>query len=336
VKTDAYGHGAAPVASALAEAGTKIVAVGNVEEGVSLRKAGISEDILVLGTMWQGQEDSALEHDLILSVDSAANLESLNTAAERKSTAAPVHIKVDTGMSRLGIRWDALEESLEAFKRCGSVSPAGVFTHLSSADEEDPAFTEKQILRFEGALSQIRDAGLDPKEIHCANSAGLLYHESVRIWSARTGIALYGYAPAPGRCPVKLRPVLSLKTRISSLREIPAGESIGYGRRFTATRTTRYTTLPIGYADGLPRKLSCNLSAIVRGKLCEVIGTISMDMITIDLTDRPEVREGDIVTLLGSDGDCSIGADTWAGTLGTIPYEILCGIAARVPRIYKY
>lgn len=325
-----------PVASALAEAGAAVFAVGNVEEGVSLRQAGIPQDILVLSTAWGGQESTALEHRLILSIDSTESLRSLNSAAEKRTAAAPVHIKVDTGMSRLGIRWDSLQGFLDTIKRCYSISPEGVFTHLSSADEEDPAFTEKQIKRFERAISEIRDAGLSFEEIHCANSSGLLYHKSLRKWSARTGIALYGYAPDPDRCPAKLRPVLSLKTRIGSLREIPSGESVGYGRRFTATRTTRYATLPIGYADGLSRKLSCNCSVIIRGRISEVIGTISMDMITVDLTDRPDVCEGDIVTLLGSDGGCNIGADTWAGSLDTIPYEILCGIAARVPRIYRY
>jgi alanine racemase len=180
----------------------------------------------------------------------------------------------------------------------------------------------------------VEEAGFRPKEIHFSNSAGMLYHEPLRKWSCRTGIALYGYAPGGGKSPLDLQPVLSFKTRIGPIREAQRGDSIGYGRRFRASGTMRYATLPVGYADGFPRSLSCNCRAIIREQWVEVIGTVSMDMITVDLTGRPDVREGDEVILIGSAGSCSITADTWAQALGTIPYEILCGISARVPRIY--
>ncbi|MEJ2111659.1 MAG: alanine racemase [Acidobacteriota bacterium] len=334
IKTDAYGHGAAEAARTLAEAGVEMFAVGNVEEGIALRQEGIHQDLLVLATTWQGQESVALDHRLTLAVDSIRGLESLRASAGIKDLPAPVHIKVDTGMGRLGIRWDSLQAFLNVIRQSEHIQMEGVFTHLSSADDYDPSYTLNQCERFESVLNEIRKAGLNPGEIHCANSAGLLYHPSLRRWGCRVGIALYGYAPVEGKTPIQLQPVLSLKTRVGPLRNAHPGESIGYSRKFTASRETRYATLPIGYADGLPRRLSNNIQVIVRGGWAEVIGTVSMDMVTVDLTDRPDVCEGDEVILLGSSGDCSTNADTWAGNLGTISYEILCGIATRVPRVY--
>jgi alanine racemase len=334
IKTDAYGHGALQVARCLAEQGAGMFSIGLVEEGVALRKAGISQDLLVLGTNWMGQESTALRNRLILSVDSVKNLESLDKEAAELAVSAPVHIKVDTGMGRLGIRWDSVEPLLNALHTAQNISLKGFFSHLSSADEENPAYTQKQKRRFEDALSKVREAGFDPGEIHFSNSAGFLYHEPSRQWSSRIGIALYGYAPDPERTPVGLRPVLTLKTKVGPVRQVHKGESIGYSRRFTATRTTRYTTLPVGYADGFRRGLTGRSRVIIRDGWADVIGTISMDMITVDLTDRPDVREGDQVILLGCGKHCSVTADTWADTLGTIPYEILCGIASRIPRIY--
>jgi alanine racemase len=334
IKANAYGHGAVAAARALADCGAEMFAIGNVEEGVALRQGGISQDLLVLATTWQGQEATALEHGLLLTVDSVQGLELLSAAADGRPGPVSVHLKVDTGMGRLGIRCDSMGPFLRALKQSTRISLKGVFTHLSSADDPDPSHTLEQKDRFESALLEIRKAGLDPGEVHCANSAGFLYHDSLRKWSSRIGIALYGYAPAAGKSPVHLRPVLSLKTKVGHLRRILPGESIGYGRKFTASREIRYATLPIGYADGLPRRLSGNCRAIIRDGWAEVIGTISMDMIAVDLTDRPDVREGDEVILLGSSGDCSVTADQWADALGTIPYEILCSIAARVPRIY--
>ncbi|MBN2242882.1 MAG: alanine racemase [Acidobacteria bacterium] len=335
IKADAYGHGAAQVARALEEAGVRMFSVGAVEEGAALRRAGISQDILVMATTWRGQESQALENRLILAVDSPGAVERLNCAAGSRDAAAAVHVKVDTGMGRLGMRWDSLKPLLDSLKKSKHISLQGVFSHLSSADERDPAYTLGQRSRFERALAEFNQAGLEPGEIHFANSAGLLCHEGFRQWGSRVGIALYGYAPDRDRSPIKLRPVLSLKTKVGPLRQIQPGESVGYNRRFTASRTTRYATLPIGYADGLPRRLSGNCRVIIRNRPAEVIGTISMDMITVDLTDRPEVQTGDEVILLGTAGGCSVTADTWAEALGTIPYEILCGIASRVPRIYK-
>jgi alanine racemase len=334
IKADAYGHGMIPVAQALAAAGVTLFAVGIVEEGIALRQAGVSQEILVLGTSWSGLEKEAMQRNLTLAVDTAEGVRCLQTAAESTALPVSIHIKIDTGMARLGVRWDAMESLLNAAKQASHIRLKGVFSHLSSADERDPAFTMEQTRRFEHALSIVRKAGLDPEEIHFANSAGLLYHEHLRRWNARSGIALYGYSPDSQRAPVKLNPVLSLKTKVGPVRALGTGEPIGYGRRFTASRPTRVTILPVGYADGFNRRLSGRGRVIIRDKWAEVIGAVSMDMIAVDLTDLPDVQEGDEVILLGSSAHCRMTANEWADALGTIPYEVLCGIAARVPRIY--
>jgi alanine racemase len=333
IKADAYGHGMIPVARALAAEGAAVFAVGFADEGIELRQAGISQEIIVLETTWLGQEAEALQNRLTLAVDTPECVRRLEIAAGGGAS-VPIHIKVDTGMARLGVRWNAMASLLGAVRRANRVRLKGVFSHLSSADESDPAFTLEQLRRFERSLSAVRESGLDPGEIHFANSAGLLYHEPLRRWSARAGIALYGYPPDPQRSPVKLSPVLSLKTRVGQVRPLGIGEPIGYNRRYIAPRASRVTTLPIGYADGFSRRLGNRGRVIIRDKWAPVIGAVSMDMIAVDLTDLPEIREGDEVILLGSSAHCRMTALDWSHILKTIPYEVLCAIAPRVPRIY--
>jgi alanine racemase len=334
IKAHAYGHGMIPVAHALADAGATVFAVGVVEEGTILRQAGISQEILVMGTAWQGQESDALRHQLTLAVDAPESVHRLESAAAGLAVNIPVHIKVDTGMGRLGVRWDLVKPLLNSLQLANHVTIAGTFSHLSSADERDPAFTLEQIRKFECALHTVRESGLDPGEIHLANSAGLLFHERLRQWSARTGIALYGYSLDSQHSPVKLCPILSLKTKIAFIRMLEAGEPLGYNRRFTASRKTRIAVLPLGYADGFDRRLGGCGRVIVQDRWAEVVGAVSMDMITVDITNLPDVQIGDEAIILGSSAHCHIYADDWAEQLETIPYEILCGIAPRVPRIY--
>jgi alanine racemase len=335
IKADAYGHGMVPVARALAAAGASMFAVGIVKEGICLREAGISQDILVLGTAWSGQETEAIQNRLTLAVDAPEYVRCLESAGKNEAASVSVHIKVDTGMARLGVRWDAMEPLLSAVKRTDRVCVKGIFSHLSSADECDPAFTLEQIRRFESSLSAIQESGLRPGEIHFANSAGFLRYEHLRRWSARAGIAIYGYPPDSQHPPVKLRPVLGLKTRIGPIRSLRAGEPIGYNRKYHASRDARVATLPVGYADGFSRRLGNRGRVIIQDKWAPVIGAVSMDMIAVDLTDLPEVGEGNEVILLGSSAHCRMMADEWASLLDTIPYEVLCGIASRVPRIYS-
>ena len=237
-------------------------------------------------------------------------------------------------MSRLGVPWDSLDPLVDALAGTARIVVSGTFSHLACAEEEDLSFTEEQVRRFHHAVSSLQSRGLDPGELHLANSAGLLFHPRLRSQSARPGIALYGYPPSPARCPVGLRPALSLKSTVCQILTLAPGTSVGYNRLFVAPRTTRTATLPIGYADGYRRSLVGKASVIVRDRMVPVLGAINMDMIVIDITDVPDVNEGDEVILLGSNAAGRVDAATWAELLGTITYEVLCGIGPRVPRIY--
>ncbi|PYV09972.1 MAG: alanine racemase, partial [Acidobacteria bacterium] len=300
VKADAYGHGAVEVARALAAAGASIFAVALVEEAAVLREAGTSGEILVLQGAWPGQEGEVVRRRLTLALGSAEAVARLERACTEAGSEIPVHLKIDTGMTRLGAPHDALGPALDALAAARRARLAGTFTHFACAEEEDRAFTLAQLRRFEAAVAAVRGRGLDPGELHLANSAGLLHHPELRRFSARPGIALYGYAPAPERAPLALRPALQLKTRIGRIVEAPAGASIGYNRRFVAQRTTRAATLGIGYADGYRRALAGHARAIVRGAWAPVLGAVSMDLIVVDVTDIPEAREGDEAVLLGT------------------------------------
>ena len=335
VKADAYGHGAAAVARALASEGVSAFAVAIVEEGLQLREAGISQDILVMEGAWPGQEEEAVRNRLLITVFSDDSVRRLDQAARKAGTPARVHIKVDTGMTRLGAPWDSTAHLLHALQSAEMVGVAGTYSHFAASEEADGTFTREQIRRFEVALEAIRRCGLDPGELHFSNSGGMLHCESLRGLSARPGIALYGYPPAPERSPVRLEPVLSLKTRIGRVYTLPPGETVGYGRRFVAARTTRVATLPIGYADGYRRDLSEKGRVIIRDRYVDLVGRVSMDLITIDVTDLPEVQAGEDVILLGSSRSCRVDAASWADLAGTIPYEILTGFGPRVPRIYR-
>jgi alanine racemase len=335
LKADAYGHGAVPVARALSSAGASAFAVAIVEEAEGLRHAGITGRVLVLEGAWPGQEGDVIEHGLETALFSLDALERLDAQARRRNRVARVQVKVDTGMARLGIAWDGLEPLLRAVKDRESIRLSGVFSHLACADEQDSTFTEEQIRRFCRALDTIRALGLDPGEIHLANSAGLLHCPTLSSLTARPGIALYGYAPVPDRCPIDLEPALTWKTRVGRIHTVPAGASVGYNRRFRAARTTIAATLPVGYADGYRRGLSGCGRVIIRDAWADVLGAVSMDLIVVDITDIPDVREGEEVVLLGATPSWRYDAAVWADRLHTIPYEILCGISPRVPRVYR-
>lgn len=334
VKADAYGHGAAAVSRALVAAGADILAVALVEEGAALRGAGIQAEILVLEGAWEGQEDGLAAHGLTAAAHTPEGILRLDGAARRRGEPLRVHAKVDTGMARLGVPWQKPEPFLDALAGARHLDLSGTFTHLACAEEEDRSYTEEQIRRFKRVLEVFRARGLDPGEIHVANSAGLIHWPSLRAWSARPGIALYGYPPAPSRCPLDLRPALALKSRIGRLHDLAPGDSVGYNRRFIAPRPMRAATIPIGYADGCRRGLTDKGRVIIRDRYAGLLGTISMDMIVADVTAIEDAAVGDEVTLLGSSPRCRVDAADWAEALGTIPYEVLCGIGPRVPRTY--
>jgi alanine racemase len=334
IKADAYGHGAVRVAHALSRAGAKAFAVAIVEEGASLRSAGIGGEILVLEGPWPGQEAHALDAGLTLAVFSPEAVRRIEAAAARRGQIVDVHVKIDTGMSRLGAPWDRLDALVEQLRAAPHVRVSGIFSHLAAADEEDRSFTLEQARRFRLARSRFHAARFEPIEMHLANSAGLLFFPELSWFSARPGIALYGYAPAPDRSPAAFEPVLSLKSRLGHIHRVAAGQTIGYNRRFRAPRDMIAATIPAGYADGYRRGLSGKAKIIVRDAWADVVGTVSMDMIVADISHLQDPREGEEVILLGSSSSCRFNAEDWAAALGTICYEVLCGISPRVPRLY--
>jgi alanine racemase len=335
LKADAYGHGAVEVARALSAHGVDRVAVALAEEGAALRAAGIAGEILVLEGAWPGQEPAVVRERLTPAVHSAAGVERLERAARDAGIDLTVHLKVDTGMARLGAPWDGLEPVARALAAARRVRLGATFSHLACAEAPDGTFTREQARRFEASAAALRGHGIDPGELHLANSGGLLHHPELRRFGVRAGIALYGYPPAPERAGVVLRPALRLRSAIGRLADLSPGASVGYNRRFVATMPTRAATVPIGYADGYRRALTGKGRVIVRDRWAPLLGAVSMDLVVVDVTAIPEAALEDEVVLIGETAGCRVDAADLAAAAGTIPYEILCGISARVPRRYR-
>jgi alanine racemase len=321
VKADAYGHGAVPVARALVAEGVRALAVSLVEEGLELRRAGVRARVLVMGGVYAGAHRDVVANRLEPVLSDLADVRPLARAAAAAATRLPVHLKVDTGMSRLGVRAEDVGLLLDAVLAEPSLEIVGFCTHLASADS-DPEMTRHQLGRFEQSLAQVRARAGDGITVHVANSAGTLGFPESRYDAIRPGLALY----------TMTRPAMRFVTAIAQLRDVRAGETVSYGGLWKAARPTRIATLPVGYADGYPRRLSSNMGradVLVGGVRCPIVGAICMDMTMIDVTDVP-ARVGDDVTLLGG----SITARELAERAGLIEYEIMCGVSKRVPRVY--
>jgi alanine racemase len=354
VKCDAYGHGAVECARALEEAGAAWFGVTSTDEGVQLREAGIGGRILLMSGIWRGEALAAVEHNLTPAVWSAEQISELNAAAEKRAEAAfPVHIEVDTGMSRQGVRLTNLPKLLEAARKAKSICLEGLHSHLASAEVVDAADAKEQLAVYQRALEQLAAAGIRPACLHLANSAALLAYTS--SWQGpgqsmkpptalvRPGISLYGYylpfvtsASNPStlkELPVK--PVLAWKTRIIDMRETTAGQGIGYNLAYVTTAPARIATLAVGYGDGLSRRLSSRGSVLLRGELAPIVGKISMDVTTIDVTSVPGAQIGDEVVLIGEQGERKLTAWDIAKLMESIPYEVLCNISKRVPRLSR-
>lgn len=336
VKADAYGHGAVPVARAALDAGARALCVALVDEGVALRSAGLTAPILVLSPQPHDDLDRALAASLTLTVHSVEQVEAVDAAASRGSKMqVPVQVKVDTGMHRVGVPPHA---AVEVVRRVADAAPRlrcdGVFTHLACADDPDHDLTPRQIAAFDEVMAALAGAGLGAIRHHVANSAAALAWPVARRDAVRVGIALYGIEPGPGvahHCEA-LRPALSLKARVSMVKTVPAGSGVSYGWRTMLDRDTVVATVPIGYADGVPRRLSLTGGEVlISGRRRRILGVVTMDQLMVDCGDDA-VAVGDEVVLLGRQGAESIRAEDWAERLGTIPYEIVCGISARVPR----
>lgn len=339
VKANAYGHGAAECATRLEREGVDWFGVALPEEGIELRTAGISKPILCLGGIWAGQENACIQQNLTPVIYRLDVVEALDRAAKDAGTAVDVHLKIDTGMGRLGVRADDVPDFCAALKRFANIRVDGLMTHLASADDKEQTdFTALQLQRFEQAVAAFRDHGFEPTYIHAANSAGLFTFAESRANLVRPGGALYGFTRdvlPPHLDTPPLRPVMSLYSRIMLLKRVPKGEKLGYGGTFETTRDSVIATIPIGYDDGYRRAFSNQARVIVRGRFAPVVGRVSMDLTIIDVTEVADVSLDDRVTLLGNDGDCSITAEDLGELAGTISYEITCGIGSRVPRVFR-
>ena len=341
VKANAYGHGAVECARRLAKEGADWFGVALPEEGLDLRAAGVSESILSMGGFWTGQASLCVQQRLTPVVYRLDMIDAMNRAASEAGVVADVHLKIDTGMGRLGIRFDQVTEVLPALKSFRNVRIDGLMSHLAAADEVTcEPLTLDQIERFETAVTLFREHGYHPTHLHLANSAGMVSHREAWGNMVRPGGVLYGLwrdVLPPSTPDPELLPVMSLHSRISLLKWVPAGETIGYGCTFEASRRSLIATLPIGYHDGYMRGLSNRAHVIVRGMYAPVVGRVSMDLTLIDVTSVPGVQIDDEVTLLGSsrqDPETRITAEELARISGTLSYEVTCGVAERVPRVY--
>jgi alanine racemase len=339
VKANAYGHGAVECARRLESEGADWFGVALPEEGIELRDAGIEKPILCLGGFWPGQEAALLQHRLVPVVYRLDMLESLDRSAQAENVTANVHVKVDTGMGRLGVRADHLTEFCATLKRFQNIRVEGLMTHLAVADDDAKQdFTDAQLRKFDEAIIGFREHGFSPGIIHAANSAATFATGRNGRNLVRPGGTLYGFVtdvlPANIDAP-PLRPVMSLYSRIMLLKNVPRGEKLGYGTTFETRRDSLIATLPIGYNDGYSRALSNRGRVIVRGEFAPVVGRVSMDLTLIDVTDIASVELHDRVVLLGEDGPSRITAEEIGAAAGTISYEITCGISERVPRICK-
>lgn len=336
VKADAYGHGALPVSLLLERLGVEYLGVAFSDEGVALRKGGVNTPILILGGIYPEDVGRVLKFRLTPVVFQRESLQLLAKQAERGRRRVKVHLKVDTGMGRLGVPLDSWPALLKEVKRFPQIKTEGALSHLSMADEDDGTFTAQQWKIFQQAVAMAEKMGVHFKYQHISNSAGLTAFPSCCGNLVRPGIMLYGSYPAPAfEKLIRLKPVMTLKTRIHYLKPVPRGTRISYGGTYITRRESLIATLPIGYADGYSRLLSNQGEVLIRGRRAPVIGKVCMDYILVDVTDLPKVSLGDEVVVMGRQGKERISAEEVAEKVGTISYEVLCSIGKRVPRVYK-
>lgn len=337
VKAEAYGHGAITVSQTVLDAGAEWLGVATIPEGIELRKAGISAPILILGATYTPEQVRALVYWKLqptLCTPKQALVFAAVLAESGESLA--VHLKIDTGMSRLGTPWPEAIEFVRIVADLNHLKIASIYSHFATADDCDPTVMNQQHDRFRRVLSQIEAAGISIPRLHIANSAATLTDPKLHYDMVRVGLAIYGLYPAEHlQGAIDLRPVLQVKARVTQVKTIAAGTGVSYGYKFIADRPTRIAIVGIGYADGVPRNLSNRLNVILRDRLVPQIGAITMDQLILDVSTIPDVEVGEVVTLLGQQGDRHISADDWAIALGTISWEILCGFKHRLPRIVQ-
>jgi len=337
VKADGYGHGAVQVARAALEAGADWLGVAILDEALQLRASGIACPILVLGYTPPASVEAAVKHGIAVTVFAENELDAVIACAERLRQHADVHLKADTGMSRLGV---TDPQAAVALARKAASSPwvrlQGVFTHFASADSPDETYARKQYRDFLAFIEYLERHGIRVPLKHCCNSAACLRFPDMHLDMVRVGIALYGLLPFSDPMPglPKLLPAMSWKTKIAALKQVPAGQPVSYGCTYRPSRPSRIATIPAGYADGLSRKLSNRGSVMIRGRKAPIVGIVCMDQTMVDVDAIPGVRAGDEVLLFGRSGESVLPAHEVASLLGTIHYEIVCAVGKRVPRVY--
>src|SRR5579862_44299 len=344
VKANAYGLGAVPVSKALAKAGADRFGVTCQNEGIELREAGIRKPILVLTGFWPGEEKSFIRHGLTPTVTRLEDVKNLERAAKAARVKSPLkfHLKINTGMNRLGLPPDQIDAFASALAYCRHIQLEGTFTHFASAEDFSARQTDDQEALFDKILARLRELGVSPGIVHMANSGAICARPSTYADMVRPGAILYGYyqsfdPPHKGqevRDRLPITPSLSMRARIITLRDLPSGQGVGYSARFVTSRPSRIAVINAGYADGISRLRTNRGCALVRGRRVPLVGTISMDLTTLDVTDVPEVALGDVVTIYGRDGADSIVVSDVAAEIGTVTSDLLCALGRRVPRYY--
>lgn len=337
IKADGYGHGAVPVAKALNKIGVDGFAVAIIEEGIALRKQGITKPILILGYTSEYQYASLIQYEIEQTVFSYEMAEAISKFAVTMKKEARIHIKVDTGMNRIGFK--PTEESVgqvQRIQKLPNIKIQGIFTHFACADEEDKTSARYQKKLFDQFVSKIEEKGIEIPVKHVSNSAAIMDLRECRMDMVRSGIITYGLYPSEevDKSAIDLKPALSLISHVIHVKEVGPGEGVSYGSTFVTDRKTRIATIPVGYADGYPRALSSRGRVIIRGQYAPIIGRICMDQFMVDVTDIEGVSVMDRVTLVGTDGDKNITVEEAADLAGSFNYEFVCGIGKRVPRVY--
>ena len=352
IKADAYGHGAVKCAQAALKEGINHFGVGIIQEGIELRESGISSPILILGGVYPDETEELIKHNLSTSLSNTTLLNTISKQAKLNGKKIGVHIKVDTGMSRLGVKPENFSHLFKSVMNDKNLTIEGVFTHLARADEEGFQVTDNQISCFSKVLEKINIDNFselfntnESLYIHSANTAGLLRFPESRFNMVRPGISLYGSLPSPvinrtlsmllkEKGLAEFKPVMNWKTKVIQVQDLQKGTPVSYGGRYVTKRDSRIATLPVGYADGLSRRLSNKIDFLIKGKHAQQIGTICMDMCLVDVTDIQDISIGEEVVIFGNQGNAQIQVDELATKAETIPYEILCGVGKRVPRVY--
>ncbi|HEY9810956.1 MAG TPA: alanine racemase [Halomicronema sp.] len=341
IKADAYGHGAVQVAQIVLNAGADWLGVATIPEGIELRESGITAPVLVLGATntpeqvrtlvrWQLQPTLCTPQQALIFSETLQSL----SFANGKEITLPVHIKLDTGMSRLGSPWQEATEFVQCVSACPNLKIASIYSHFATADSPDTTIMSQQYARFEKSISALRYAGLPIPKLHLSNSAAALTNSHLHYDMVRIGLAIYGLYPAPHLKPVvELKPVMQIKARITQIKTLQPGTGVSYGHQFITSQPMRLAVVGIGYADGIPRNLSNKMKVLLRGEWVSQIGAITMDQLMLDVTAIPDLQVGEVVTLLGTEGKHQITAEDWATMLGTISWEILCSFKHRLPRV---